>query len=150
MLEEKLFDDYKKALKEKDSVKSSTLSFLRAELMNAVIEKKKKTFDDNNVIAVIKKQIKQRQDSIEQFQKGNRQDLADKEIRELEILKAYLPEQLTSDEIKKIIAEVTANSAAQGLKDMGRVMKEVIARVGQAADSKLVSDLVRERLSKPD
>jgi uncharacterized protein len=148
MLEEKIFNDYKEAMKNRDTLKSSVLSFLRAAMINAAFEKKKNTLEDNDAIAVIKKQVKQRQDSIEQFQKGNRQDLADKEINELAILKVYLPEELSSDEVKKIIEECVASTGALGMKDMGRVMKEANARIAGRADSKLVSDLVRERLSK--
>lgn len=149
MLEEKILNDYKEAMKTRDALTSSTLSFLRAQIMNTAIERKKKSLDDNDIIAVIKKLIKQHQDSIEQFIKGNRRDLADKEIKELEILKKYLPPQLSSEEIKKIIEEAIITVGAQGPKDMGRVMKEVSAKAAQSADGKLVSDLVRERLSKP-
>ena len=148
MLEEKIFNDYKEAMKNKDTVKSSTLSFLRAEVINVAIEKKKKALDDNEVITVIKKQIKQHQDSIEQFKKGNREDLADKETKELEILRSYLPPELPVEEIKKIIEEAVTLTAAQDMKDMGKVMKEVTAKIAGKADGKLVSDLVRERLSK--
>ena len=148
MLEEKILNDYKEAMKTKDTAKSSTLSFLRAELMNVAIEKRKKNLDDNDVIAVIRKQIKQHQDSVEQFKRGNRQDLVDKEAKELEILKSYLPPQPSAEEIKKIIEEVILATGAQGLKDMGKVMKEVMAKIGSGADGKLVSDLVKEGLSK--
>jgi len=149
MLEEKILNDYRVSMKSRDTLKSSTLAFLRAEMINLAIAKKKKVLDDNDVIGVIKKQIKQRQDSIEQFSKGNRQDLADKESKELEILKAYLPPELPAEEIKKIIEEVVALTAAQGMKDMGKVMKEAGAKIAGRADGKLVSDLVRERLNKP-
>lgn len=148
MLEEKIFNDYKEAMKAKDTAKSATLSFLRAEMINTAIAKKKKNLDDNDVLAVIRKQIKQRQDSIEQFRKGNRQDLADKEIKESGILRAYLPEELSVAEINKIIEEAVFTTTASGIKDMGRVMKEAAVRIAGRADSKLVSDLVRERLSK--
>jgi len=148
MLEEKIFNDYKEAMKNRDTLKSSVLSFLRAAMINVAMEKKKKSLDDIIVIEVIKKQVKQRQDSIEQFQKGNRQDLADKETKELEILKSYLPPELTVEEIKKIIEEAVALTAAQDMKDMDRLMKEVTAKIAGRADSKLVSDLVREKLSK--
>ncbi len=148
MLEEKILNDYKEAMKSQDKIKSSTLSFLRAELMNVAIAKKKKALDDNEVVAVIKKQVKQHQDSIEQFNKGNRQDLSAKEAKELEILKSYLPPQLSDEEIRKIIEEAVISLGAAGLKDMGKVMKEVSAKVGQSADSKVVSDLVKERLLK--
>lgn len=148
MLEEKIVNDYKEAMKNKDSLKSSVLSFLRAQLINTALEKKKNTLDDGEVIAVIRKQIKQRQDSIEQFTKGNRLDLADKETKELEILKLYLPQELSTDEIKKIIDEALSVTGASGIKDMGRVMKEVAVKVAGKADGKLVSDLVREKLTR--
>lgn len=148
MLEEKIFNDYKEAMKARDTLKSSVLSYLRASLINTAIEKKKKSLDDNDAIAVIKKQVKQRQDSIEQFQKGNRPDLADKEIKELAVLKAYLPEELSPDEIKKVIEEAVLSTGASTMKDMGRVMKEVTAKIAGKTDGKLVSDLVKERLSK--
>jgi len=149
MLEEKIFNDYKEAMKNKDELKSSVLSFLRAAMINTAFEKKKKNLDDNDVMAVIRKQIKERQDSIEQFTKGSRQDLADKEAKELQILKFYLPAEMSSDEIKKIIEEAVLLTGASGIKDMGKVMKEVNAKIAGRADGKLVSDLVREKLSKP-
>jgi hypothetical protein len=148
VLEEKILKDYQQALKTRDTVKSTLLSSVRAEITNAAIKEKKNKLDDNGVIAIIRRQIKQHQDSIEQFQKGGRADLVDKETKELQILKSYLPPQLSNDEIKKIIEEVVSKLDAQGLKDMGKVMKEVAARIGSGADGKLVSDLVKERLSK--
>lgn len=149
MLEEKIFNDYKAALKAKDAQRTSVLSFLRAEIMNVAIAKKKAKLDDNEIIGVVRKQIKARQDSIEQFTKGSRQDLADKESRELEVLKAYLPKELAQEELNKIVEEAVSSTQATSPKDMGRVMKEVMAKVAGQADSKVVSDLVRERLSKP-
>ena len=149
MLEKKILADYQAALKAKDSLKSSVLSCLRADIMNSAVAQKKNELDDNGCMAVIKKQIKQHQDSIEQFKQGNRPDLAEKEERELEILKLYLPAQLSEEEVKKIIDEIIASSGAGSLKDMGKVMKEVLAKIGASADSKLVSDLVKSRLSSP-
>ncbi|MFH0913148.1 MAG: GatB/YqeY domain-containing protein [Candidatus Omnitrophota bacterium] len=148
MLEEKIFNDYKEAMKSKDELKSSALSFLRAAMINVAMEKKKKALEDNDVIIVIRKQIKERQDSIEQFTKGGRQDLADKEARELQILKVYLPPELSSDEIKQIIEEAVLSTGAATIKDMGKVMKEASAKIAGKADGKLVSDLVKEKLSK--
>jgi len=148
MLEEKILSDYKEAMKAKDSLRSSVLSFLRAEVMNVAIAKKKNKLDDGEVIVVIKKQIKQRQDSIEQFTKGARLDMAEKEAKEKEILKAYLPPELPEAEIKKIIAKVIALTGACGVKDMGKVMKEVNAKIAGQADAKLVSDLVRSALTQ--
>lgn len=150
MLEEKILNDYKQAMKAKDTIRASTLSFLRSALSNAAIEKKKKKLDDPDVIGVIKKQIKSHQDSIEQFKKGNRTDLVEKETKELEILKSYLPPELPEEEIKKIIEEVAQETQATNMKDMGKVMKEVMAKIGGQADGKLVSSLVKERLSKKE
>jgi len=149
MLEEKIFNDYKEAMKTKDALKSSTLSLLRAEIMNTAIAKKKTKLDDPDILAVIRKQAKQHQDSIEQFGKGGRQDLVDKESKELEILKFYLPPQLSEEQINKIIEEAITATQANSINDMGKVMKEVTQRLEGAADAKSVSDLVRQRLSKP-
>jgi len=145
-LEEKLLNDFKQAMKDKDSAKVSTLSFLRAQISYSALEKKKKTLDDSECLAVIRKLIKQHQDSIEQFTTGSRLDLAEKEEKELGILKAYLPQEMPVDSIKKIINEAVAGVSAQGIKDMGKVMKEVMAKVSGQADAKTVSDLVKERL----
>ncbi len=147
MLEEKIMNDYKEAMKAKDAVRSSALSFLRAQMMNAAIEKRKKNLEDAEAIAVIKKQIKQRQDSIEQFTKGNRMDLVGKEAAELDLLRSYLPPELGEDEIKKIIEDAVTALGASTIKDMGKVMKEVQAKVAGQADGKLVSELVKQRLS---
>ena len=149
MLEEKILNDYKEAMKARDGLRSSVLSFLRADMMNLAVAKKKKALDDSEVITVIKKQIKQHQDSIEQFTKGERLEMAEKEKKELAILKEYLPPEVSADEIKKVIEEVVVALVASGMKDMGKVMKEVNAKLAGAADGKLVSDLVRERLAKP-
>lgn len=146
MLEEKILNDYKEAMKKRDALKSSVLSFLRADMINLAMAKKKKALDDNEVISVIKKQIKQRQDAIEQFRAGNRPEMADKETKEAEILKAYLPPELPLEEINKIIAEVISATGAKEMKDMGRVMKEVTAQIAGRADGKLVSDLVKKNL----
>jgi hypothetical protein len=146
MLEEKILNDYKEAMKARDTLKSSALSFLRADMINLAIAKKKKALDDSEVISVIKKQIKQRQDAIEQFKIGNRLDMVDKETKEMEILKTYLPPELSADEIKKIIEEVISTTGAKEMKDMGKVMKEVTAQIAGRADGKLVSDLVKEIL----
>ncbi|OGX23279.1 MAG: hypothetical protein A3J51_05450 [Omnitrophica WOR_2 bacterium RIFCSPHIGHO2_02_FULL_45_21] len=148
MLEEKILEDFRKAMKAKDAVTVSTLSFLRAELKNTAIDKRQEKLNDMEVVTVIKKQIKRRQDSIEQFKQGNRQDLADKETRELEILKSYLPQTVPEEKIKEAIEEVLRVTGAKGLKDMGRVIKQLIAQFAERCDNKLLSELVRERLSR--
>jgi len=149
MLEEKILNDYKEAMKSRDTLKSSVLSFLRADMLNQATAKKKNKLDDPEIVAVIKKQIKQRQDSIEQFTKGNRLEMAEKEKKELEILKGYLPPELSVEQIKVLIEEAVVSTGASGIKDMGRLMKELTAKIAGSADGKLVSDLVRQRLSTP-
>ncbi|MBM3246265.1 MAG: GatB/YqeY domain-containing protein, partial [Candidatus Omnitrophica bacterium] len=129
MLEEKILNDYKEAMKKRESLKSSVLSFLRAEMINCATAKKKNALDDGEVISVIKKQIKQRQEAITQFRAGNRPDMADKEAKEMEILKQYLPPELPLGEIKKIIEEAVSAVGAKDMKDIGKVMKEVTAKV---------------------
>ena len=146
MLEEKILHDYKEAMKAKDSLKVSVLSFLRSGLINVAKDARKDKLGDVEVIAVVKKQVKQRQDSIEQFTKGQRQDLVDKESKELEILQAYLPQQLDSQRLLEIIAEVMKECGAASMKDMGRVVKEVMQRTAGTADGKQVSELVRTKL----
>jgi len=147
MLEEKIFSDYKEALKSKDSLRSSVLSFLRAELKNVAMSKSRDLLDDADCIAVIKKQIKRREDSIQQFRQGNRSDLADKEEKESLILKDYLPPQLSAADLSRIIEESITSLGASGLKDMGRVMKEVTSRTGASADARQVSEMVKTRLT---
>ncbi len=147
MLEEKIQKEYIEAMKNRDTIKSTMLNTLRAEFMNAAIAKKKNKLDESEIIGVIRKQIKQHQDSIEQFTKGGRQDLVDKEEKELVVLKSYLPPELSEQELKRIIDEAIAAVGAQSLKDMGKVMKEVQAKVGIQADGRTVSALVQQKLS---
>jgi uncharacterized protein len=147
MLEEKISQDYIQAMKSQDKLRSSTLSFLRAQVKNVKIDKKLEKVEDVEVISVIKKQIKQRQDSIEQYTNGGRKDLADKEVAELNILKEYLPQELSEDELKKIIAEAVKENQASSIKDMGKVMKTVGAKVAGNADNRVVSELVKQALS---
>ena len=149
MLDGKIFNDYKEAMKARDSLKSSVLSFLRADMLNLATAKKKNKLDDAEIVTVIKKQIKQRQDSIEQFTKGERLEMADKEKKELDILKNYLPPELSAEEVKQLVEEVIITIGANGVKDIGRVMKELTIKIAGKADGRLVSDLVKQRLSTP-
>ena len=149
MLNELILNDYKEAMKARDSLKSSVLSFLRADMLNLATAKKKDKLDDAEIVIVIKKQIKQRQDSIEQFTKGGRLEMADKEKKEFDILKTYLPPELSAEEIKRLVEEVIIAIGANGVKDMGRVMKELNIKIAGKADGRLVSDLVKQRLSTP-
>ena len=148
LLEEKIMNDYKQAMKDKDALKASALSFLRSQLQYAMIDKKLDKLPDSDVIAVIKKQLKQHLDSIEQFEKGNRADLAQKEKAEAEILKNYLPREMSREELGGLIEKTVQETGAKSIKDMGAVMKVLLERLAGRCDNKLVSDLVRERLNK--
>lgn len=147
-LEKRILEDYVQAMKSKDTVKSATLSFLRAQLKNVLIDLKVKELADGDVIGVIKKQIKQRQDSIDQYTKGGRMDLVEKEQAEMAVLKSYLPPEMSESGVREIVAAVISETKPQGLKDMGNVMKTVMARVAGQADGKLVSTVVKEELGK--
>lgn len=148
MLSERIDNEFKQAMKDKNPIKVSTLSLLRSQFKYAMIEKKTEKIEDAEAIAVIKKQIKQRQDSIEQYEKGGRQDLADKEKQEFVILKAYLPEEMSASDIEKIVSVVIKETGSQGMKDMGKVMKEVGSRLGGKADNRTVSEAVKKILSQ--
>ncbi len=146
MLEDKIAADYKESMKARDQVRTQTISFLRSELKYSAIDKKKDKLEDADVAAVLKRLIKQRQDSIAQFEKGQRMDLVQKEKAELEILKSYLPQEMSGEDVARIVDEVVAAAGAVTIKDMGRIMKDVMARTKGQADGKLVSDLVRKKL----
>ena len=147
MLEEKINKDYVQAMKDKDSVRSSTVSFLRAQLKNVRIDKRVEKLEEADVLAVIKKQIKQRQDSIEQYKQGARQDLVDKETKEMEILKGYLPQEMSETELKAIVDGAIKEAGAQSMKDMGKVMSVVMSKTAGRADNKSISELVKKTLS---
>ena len=148
MLEEKISKDYVQAMKDRDSTMSSTLNFLRAQIKNVRIDKRLEKVEDPEVVAVIKKQIKQRQDSIEQYKLGARQDLVDKETQELEILKRYLPSELSEAEIAGIVSNVIKETHASSIKDMGKVMKIVLEKTAGQADNKTISEIVKQKLSQ--
>jgi hypothetical protein len=147
-LEDKISQDYVQAMKGRDTLRSSTLNFLRAQIKNVKIDQRVEKIADADVITVIKKQVKQRQDSITQFRAGNREDLAVKEEQELRILQSYLPAAMPLEALKAVVDEAIKSAGAVSVKDMGKVMKEVLAKVAGQADSQAVSALVKERLSK--
>jgi uncharacterized protein YqeY len=101
----------------------------------------------DEVLGVIKKLVKQRKESIEQYQAANRNDLADKEIAELKILETYLPTQMSRDQVEKLVVETIAELKAASIKDMGPVMKAVVAKTAGSADNKMVSEIIKSKLS---
>jgi uncharacterized protein YqeY len=137
--------DTKNALKSGAKDKVSTLRMLNAALKNKQIDKRRPLTEDE-VLETVRSLIKQRRDSIEQFAKGGRQDLVDKETAEITVLEAYLPAQLSREELVVMVRDAVAQTGASGAKDMGKVMKALIPMVGGRADGKLVSELVKHAL----
>jgi uncharacterized protein len=148
-LSERVDADLKTAMREKNATKLAVLRMLKAAIMNATIEKSgaQGQLSDADAIQVIRKQVKQRQDSIESFEKGGRAELAAKERDELSILNSYLPQAMSADEISKIVRETIAETGATSKTQMGAVMKAVQAKVAGRADGKTVSTEVQKQLS---
>ena len=147
-LKEKISEDLKMAMKAGDTLKRETLRMLESMIHNAEIEKRKKEegLTDAEVIEVLSRAVKQRRDSVEQYEKGGRADLAEKEKKEIEIISAYLPEQLGEDKIREIIKEVIAQTGAAGKSDMGRVMGQAMGKLKGQADGNTVKKIVEEEL----
>jgi uncharacterized protein YqeY len=140
-------NDIKTAMKAQDSVKLGALRMLSAEIKKREIDKRT-ALDDAEVQKAIATLIKQRQDSIEAFVKGGRQDLADKEKQEIGFLSAYLPAQLPDAEVEKIVAAAIQESGAKAPSDIGKVMKVVLPKIAGRADGKKVNEIVRALLGK--
>ena len=145
-LEERLVEEMKGAMKANDKLRLSTIRMIRSALKNKEIEARKK-LDDEDVMRVIQGMIRKGEESLEQFQAGGRADLVEKEQKEIEVLKSYLPQPISQEEIVKIIDETIKETQASSLKDLGKVMKSVMPKLGGKADGKLINQLVRERLS---
>lgn len=148
-LQEQITEDYKAAMKSGDATRKTTLSGLRAAFKSAEIDARgtDKAVDETTFRGVIEKEAKKRRESIEAFNAAGRSDLADKESAELEVLKAYLPEQLSDEELQAIVTEVVAQTGANSPKDMGKVMGVLVPRLAGRADGKLASKLVRDALA---
>lgn len=144
---QKLDDDLKVALKTSDTLKVSVLRIAKAALKNKQIDKRAELTEDD-IISVVSTLSKQGRESIEQFSKGGREDLAEKERQELIILQSYLPKQLTTEELDIIVSEAIKESSSEGIKDVGKVMRLVMPRVKGAADGKIVNQRVKALLEK--
>ncbi len=147
-LEDTISQDYITAMKARDSFRTSVLSFLRAQIKNVKIDKRIDKVSEEDVVSIIKKQVKQRQDSITQFTAGARLDLAEKEEKEMVLLVSYLPAQASPEVIVAAIEEAIKATSATSIKDIGKVMKEALVKLAGVADNQQVSALVKERLSK--
>lgn len=147
--QERIDNDLKEAMKAREAERLGVLRMLKAALKNAAIEKHGATgqLDDNDSAVVIRKQVKQRQDAIEGFEKGHRPELAAKEKIELEILNAYLPKQLTGNELSALVKESIAEAGATSKAQMGAVMKIAQVKAAGRADGKALSQEVQRQLS---
>jgi uncharacterized protein YqeY len=145
-IREQLTADMKSAMRDKDQVKLDAIRFLQAAIKNREIELRPNPITPEEVLNVIKKMVKQRKESIEQYTAASRQDLVDKESQELKILEAYLPQQMGADQLAHLVAETITELKASSPKDMGAVIKAVIAKTAGAADNKMVSELVKAKL----
>lgn len=146
-LKEKLANDMKEAMKAREAGKArlSVIRLVRGAVRQIEIDQKVE-LDDEGVLAVIGKEVKQRRDSIEEFKKGGREDLVAQNEADVAILMEYLPAQLSEAEIRALVDEAVAAVGAQGPKDMGKVMKELMPKVKGKADGKLVNQLVKEAI----
>lgn len=144
-LQEKLQEDLKAAMKSKDSRRLSVIRLAKAAIKNTEIAKKKELNDDE-VLEVLSREVKQRRDAIPEFQKGNRPDLVENLETEIAILMEYLPQQMSEEEIRQVAREVVAAVGAKDAKDMGKVMGALMPRVKGKADGRLVNQVVKELL----
>jgi uncharacterized protein YqeY len=144
-LTEKIRTELTAAMKARDAERLSTLRMLQSSFKYQQIESGHE-LSDEEAMTVIRKAVKQRQDSIEQFTKGNRPELADKERREMELLKTWLPPELGDEELEAGVREIVASTGAQSKKDMGKVMKEASARYKGRVDGKKLQEIVSRLL----
>ncbi len=147
-LKEKIQADLKSAMLARDTVRVQTLQGLKAVILNEEVAKKLREtgLDDAQIEQLVAREIKKRDEAAELFEKGGNQASADKERTEKEVLQVYLPEQMTEEDVKKLIEQVVAEIKPEGMKDMGRVIGAVKSKVGNTADGALVAKLVKESL----
>jgi uncharacterized protein len=146
-LREQIISDMTASMKAQDAPRTSTLRMVKAAMTNRQIEKGGE-LDDEEMGKLLRSLVKQRRDSVEQYEKGGRQDLADKEKAEIDVIEAYLPQAASQQEIEAAVATAIAETGASSMKDMGKVMKSVQAGLaGKNADGRLLSEIVKSKLS---
>ena len=145
-LKNQITEDMKSAMKAGEKDRLKVVRLILAAIKQVEVDKRIE-LDDAAVLAVLDKMVKQRRDSVEQFEKGNREDLAAIERAEIEVLETYLPEQLSADELAKMVDEVIAATGAESMRDMGKVMGQIKAKAAGRADMGAVSATVKERLN---
>ena len=145
-LKTQINDDVKTAMREKDKARLATLRLITAAIKQKEVDERTE-LNDEQVVAILEKMLKQRKDSIEQFEKAGRTELADQEKSEIEIIQVYMPEQLTDDEIEALIKEAIASTNAESMKDMGKVMGQLKPKLAGRADMGAVSGKIKSLLS---
>ncbi len=145
-LKEQIQEDLTNAMKARDELKVGALRMLKAEIMKFEVSGIKKEANDEEVVNIIQKQVKQRKDSEEQFRAGGRPEMADKEAAESKILESYLPEQMSEDEVREVIKATIQEVGATSKADMGKVMGAVMPKVKGKADGKIINQIVMELL----
>ena len=146
-LYDRLTEDLKFAMKSRDQLRMDVIRMIKAAVLNKEVELKR-DLDDAEMSRVMTTLVKQRRESIEQFEKAQRQELAAKERQEIEIIESYLPKPLSPEELETIVTSVIADTGSRSIKDLGAVMRAVMARLGgQTVDGKLVSELGKRKLS---
>ena len=146
-LRDQIPEDLKSALREKKSLELTVLRMLQASIKNREIENKGE-LNDEQVVQVVSSEIKKRRDAVEEFLKVNREDAAETEKQEIDILMKYMPEQLSEEDIKAKVREIITHSGAGGIKDLGMVIKPVMSELKGKADGKLINQIVRAELEK--
>ena len=145
MLKEKLMEDLKESMKNKDTVRKNTVQMVRASILQ--IEKDKGIeVEDDKIIDIIAKEVKTKKDALKDFEKAKRQDLIDLTNREIEVLQEYLPKQLSRDEVKAEVQKIISEIGATSMKDMGAIMKEAKAKMGASAEGKTINEVAKEIL----
>ena len=145
-MKEKLMEDLKMAMKNKDIVKKNTIQMIRAAILQT--EKDKQTeLDDNAILEIISKQVKQKNDALEQFEKADRQDLVEQTKLEINILKEYLPKQLSREEVEQIVVDLSRTLGISDMKGMGTLIKSAKAKIGAGSDGKTISEVVKKVLN---
>jgi hypothetical protein len=144
-LKERLIEDVKAAMKARDELRVSVLRLARASLQNAEVAKNAE-LDDAGVVEVLEREAKKRRESIEEFNKAGRADLADKEQRELEILQGYLPQPMSEDELRAVIQQCIMEAGATSPKETGTVMKVLMPKIRGRADGKVANQIVQQML----
>ena len=143
MLKEKLMEDLKIAMRNKDEIRKNTVQMVRAAILQ--IEKDKGIqVEDDRILEIIAKEVKSKKDALADFEKAERQDLTEQTNQEIVILQEYLPKQLTREEIKVELEKIISEIGATTMKDMGAIMKEAKAKMGAAADGKTINEVAKE------